>query len=425
MKKIIITFLTAIIMMQQISISSALTKKEDKQDFKVIGYYSELLFDDPVDEVLQWDKLTHVMYAFLIPKEDGTFENLAKPERLKEIVEKAHKNKVKVFIALGGWSYKDQPLDPVFEKLAANEESRRSLSKNLLKFVVENNLDGVEIDWEYPDLGESALNYEKLVLQIKKDMSSQKKEVTAALNGAWSKTEGPEVSKAVSEKCLKAFDFITVMSYDTNNDNHAPYSHAETSIAYWVNRGVSSKKIVLGMPLYARPSWKQYRHIVAENPENAYRDFSQGATPEMNSYYNGLNTIGEKTRMCLKTAGGVMLFDINEDAQGDLSVTKRIKEMKDYFNKNEVKFKETIWVNYLGREIPLSEYSQIGEAKRDSKGRILLPLEFSKLIGSELPYEEKIVIGDKIYVPARFALESLGYKITWVAGSQVLKIENK
>ena len=46
--------------------------------FKVVGYYSGSLFDEPLDR-LQTDKLTHIVYAFLIPQEDGGLVPLEKP----------------------------------------------------------------------------------------------------------------------------------------------------------------------------------------------------------------------------------------------------------------------------------------------------------------------------------------------------------
>jgi GH18 family chitinase len=58
-------------------------------DFKVVGYYSGDLFNEPVEKI-QTNKLTHIMYYFVIPKTDGTLHELKNPEQLKELVEKAH-----------------------------------------------------------------------------------------------------------------------------------------------------------------------------------------------------------------------------------------------------------------------------------------------------------------------------------------------
>lgn len=207
----------------------------EKNNFKVVGYYSEI-FDDPVERV-PFDKITHITYAFLIPSEDGSLVGIEKPEKLRKLIEKSHANNVQVLIAVGGWSYKGIPLDAAFEKIASSDENREKFVTNVIHFVNEYNLDGVEIDWEYPDPGLSSQNYEKLVLALREALDKKDKYLTAALNGAWSKTEGPSVSEAVTENCLQAFDWINIMSYDMNNEQHSPYWFAETSIDYWLNRG--------------------------------------------------------------------------------------------------------------------------------------------------------------------------------------------
>ncbi|MBK5247284.1 MAG: hypothetical protein JJE49_08480 [Peptostreptococcaceae bacterium] len=49
--------------------------------------------------------MTHIIYAFLIPQENGNLVALEKPEELNELVANAHNDGTKVYVALGGWSY--------------------------------------------------------------------------------------------------------------------------------------------------------------------------------------------------------------------------------------------------------------------------------------------------------------------------------
>ena len=59
--------------------------------FRVVGYAIA-----GIDVgAIQFDKLTHINYAFLTPKTDGTFAPIGNPAELREIVEKAHKEGVK------------------------------------------------------------------------------------------------------------------------------------------------------------------------------------------------------------------------------------------------------------------------------------------------------------------------------------------
>lgn len=297
--------------------------EESDNEFRVIGYYSGDLFDEPLEN-LQTDKLTHIMYAFLIPQKDGSCVPFENPDKVKALVEKAHKDGCKVYIAIGGWSYKDVPLVSTFETVSANDPLRQKFIGNVMDIVEEYNFDGVELDWEYPSKA-SQTNYEKLILELDEKLREKDKHVTAALNGAWSATEGPEVSNCVSEACLDAFEFINVMSYDMNNEQHSPFWFANTSIDYWLTRGVAADKIVLGMPLYARPSWMQYRHLVAENAEFAYSDYAE--INGTKSHYNGLPTLCKKTVLAKEKAGGVMLFDVNEDTNDEYSVVSMIDDV--------------------------------------------------------------------------------------------------
>lgn len=300
--------------------------KDDKipeakeKPFRVIGYYSGDLFDEPLEN-LQTDKLTHIMYAFLIPQKDGTCVPFENPDKVKALVEKAHNDGCKVYIAIGGWSYQDVPLVSTFETVSANDSLRQKFIGNIMDIVDEYNFDGVELDWEYPSKA-SEKNYEKLILELHEKLREKDKCITAALNGAWSATQGPEVSNYVSEAVLDAFEFINVMSYDMNNEQHSPFWFANTSIDYWLTRGVAADKIVLGMPLYARPTFMQYRHLVAKDKSFAYNDYAviDGTT----SHYNGLPTLCKKTILAAYKAGGVMLFDVNEDTNDNTSIVSMI-----------------------------------------------------------------------------------------------------
>lgn len=299
------------------------SEKRNVNNFKVVGYYSGDLFNEPVER-LQTDKLTHIMYAFVIPKEDGTLHDLKNPEQLKQLVKKAHEDEAEVFIALGGWSYEGNVLEPVFKELSASDEKRKTFIDNVCAMVEGYDLDGVELDWEHPNKS-TAVDYEKLVIEMSDALKLNDKELSAALNGSWYTDWAAEDTSVITKKSLDKFSFINVMAYDMNNEEHSPIWFFENSLTYWLNRGLPPEKIVMGIPLYAKPSWKQYRHLVAENPEYAYSDYAP--TAPLESYYNGMDTIREKTLIALDKAGGVMLFDVNEDTNDEYSIASMIDEI--------------------------------------------------------------------------------------------------
>ncbi|WP_099191210.1 glycosyl hydrolase family 18 protein [Tepidibacter mesophilus] len=431
---------------------------QEKDDFKVVAYCSDL-FKDPVETNIQYDKVTHIIYAFLIPKEDGSFVPVKKPDELKKLVKKGHENNVKVLIAVGGWFDEAYgPLDNRFEKIASSDELRSNFIDNLDKFVEEYNLDGVEIDWEYPDLGQSSLNYEKLVLELSSKLKGKNKYLTAALNGAWSKEEGPEVSKAVTSKCLESFDWISIMAYDMNNEQHSPFWFADTSIEYWLNRGVPQRKIVIGIPFYAHPTdstWKVYRDLVKEDQENAYRDTA--VIDGINYYYNGINTVKEKTRLALNKASGVMLFDVNEDTLDELSLVKNIDNViNETSNLNTDERNSKIYFVIDNHELIFDESDNLGIPFIDENNRTLVPVrkaletinvdvsynssdrivhatkgnhdlkipidkDYIYLNGQKVQMDTKATIKDgRTYIPLRYVFESFNYKITWHESSKTI-----
>ncbi len=445
-----------------LGLSSVACGAEEEKPFRVVGYYSEALFDEPVDR-LPMDKLTHIMYAFLIPNADGTVMPIEKPDQLREMVAKAHANDVAVFISVGGWSYGTEALAPRFETIAATAENRAVFIQNVLEVVQEYDLDGVELDWEYPQMTSGQV-YEDLVVEMSAALAKEGKELTAALNGAWSVEDGPEVSKLVSAKCLEAFAFINVMSYDMNNDNHSPLWFADTSIGYYtVGRQMPEGKVVLGMPLYAHPSWMQYRQLVEANPQYAYVDYvPAGEVSTLESYYNGLNTLREKTALAYRKAGGVMLFDVNEDTTDEYSVLSMIDEVvKDAQAMGREAFERKVLVFVNNRPLTFKAEENMGDAFIDEHDRTLLPLrkplealqaeviyheqertvEISKedtvvcvTIDSSLitingePQEmdtQAIIRDGRTYIPARAVFEAFGCAVDWHAVSQAIYITQK
>jgi len=364
-----------------------LNDRIERSDFKVVGYYSGDLFNESVEKI-QTNKLTHIMYSFVIPKKDGTLHELKNPEQLIELVEKAHGDGTKVFISLGGWSYEGNVLEPVFKELALTDEKRKIFIDNVCALVDEYNLDGVELDWEHPNKSTAEI-YEKLVIELSDALKLKGKELTAALNGSWYENWAAEDTSVITEMSLERFSFINVMAYDMNNADHSPIWFFENSISYWLNRGLPPEKIVMGIPLYAKPSWKQYRHLVAENPDYAFTDYAP--TTPLESYYNGINTLREKTVIALNRTGGLMLFDVNEDTNDEYSIVSMIHDMltrTEKLTKEELSNYVTVVID--NRELVFLKEEGYGVPYVDNRGRLMIPIRKSlEVIGAEVSYDSQ------------------------------------
>lgn len=364
-------------------------KTNSTDEFKVIGYYCGEWFDVPVEK-LQAEKLTHIMYGFLIPTADGTCKPFEEPDELTQLIEKCHNAGTEVYVSVGGYSEKNgPPLVSVFEKIGADDKLRENFTDQIVDVVQHYGFDGVEMDWEYPTYASSA-DYEKTIVLLSEKLKPLGKGLSTALPGTGS-TDGKNVWEAlaaVTDKTIECFDFISLMCYDLRNDpNHSPIWFANTSINYWKTyRNVPAEKLILGMPLYARPSWQQYRFLVAMDKDNAYRDYV--ATEPYESTYNGLNTLREKTMIALRKAGGVMLFDVNEDTYDETSVVSMIDDTltaMDGLNREEIN--KYIWVVIDNKALSFSLKDGLGMPFIDENNRTLVPVrKLLETIGAEVSY---------------------------------------
>lgn len=274
-------------------------------NFKSVGYMPSWAGNV---NTIQYNKLTHINYAFVLPNNDGSLRAVENPSKLSSLVSLAHANNVKVSIAVGGWNDGN---DSAFEALAANSGSRTTFVNNLVNFVNQYNLDGVDMDWEYPDPGASANNYTALMTQLGSAMHSRGKLLTAAVV-----SEGYSVD-GVQTAVFNQVDWLNIMAYDGGSP-HANYDWSINSINLWKARGLPASKAVLGIPFYSRPGYFTYSALVALDPANANRDCTTAGGAQQ--CYNGIPTVKRKTQWALANAGGVMNWELSQDTTGSTSL---------------------------------------------------------------------------------------------------------
>lgn len=276
--------------------------------FIILAYATEGI----VADIIPYDKLTHINYAFLTPKDDGTFNPINNSWKLKQIVAVGHSKNVKVLISVGGWGW-----DKQFETMAASSESRRAFAQNLRAFVDEYQLDGADIDWEYPDAGESSEHFLSLIQELRAALPD--KLLTTAVVSYGDNALG------IHPESFELFDFVNVMTYD--GPDHGTMEQFEKGLAYWTERGLPKEKIVMGMPFYAHVKDSSaegvtFAKLVQADPAAAQVDeFDYYGMTEV---YNGIPTVQAKTRRAMEQASGVMFWALDHDTQGDLSLVNAI-----------------------------------------------------------------------------------------------------
>ncbi|MEG2429182.1 MAG: glycosyl hydrolase family 18 protein, partial [Oscillospiraceae bacterium] len=281
--------------------------------FKVIGYYPDWE-PDKMDR-LQMDILTHINYSFAIPQSDGTIMPLEHPDNAKNVIKKAHQHDVKVLLAVGGWSYKEIPLEPNFISATDSPEKVKKLANAIMAMVKQYGFDGVDMDWEHPRVdGNTSKQYEALMLNLASQLHSQKKLLTSAVLSGVS-ADGTIMYDAAAhhDSVLNAVDWINVMAYDGGDgERHSSYDFHVNSGNYWIKtRKMNKNKVCVGVPFYGRPSWESYDNILAANPSADKSDIS--TIKGIQAHYNGVATIEKKSKWNKANCGGVMIWEITQD----------------------------------------------------------------------------------------------------------------
>ena len=320
-----ITFIIVVFSLFFSPAKSQTKNQKSKNIFKVVGYYflrSALKDSSFADSnYLFLNKVTHLNIAFINPDSNGNFNQKF---AIDSVVKKAHKKKVKVLVSIGGGG----PHEYYHQLLKKN--NRRLFISNLISLVKQYNLDGVDVDLEGDDIDR---NYTDFVSELSRALKPLHKLMTAAIATAY-KDEFPD-------KALRQFDFVNVMSYDNTGPwqpddpgDHSPYSMAVEDLDYWHNkRGIPKNKLVLGLPFYGYGFGPKdspvlsmdYKQIVALYP-NAQLSDTLALPGNMFLYFNNKEMIKRKTKLAMQKAGGVMIWQLQGDAEGENSLLNVIDE---------------------------------------------------------------------------------------------------
>lgn len=317
----------------------------------LIGYVQD--FRDP--NVINYSKLTHVIFSFAHPTKDGNIllngEQALK--NLRTIVSNAEKHGTKVILAVGGWYHINggESYD-YFKTAISNPISRTKLVNELDKIADREKLDGIDVDFEHPRSDEDAQNLDLFIKELSSSLHPKNKELSIAVHAKIHGGTGTEAQFVKYKPDMFQFtDYVNIMAYDGQWDggynaaNLSPYPFTEKIVSYWSNlftsHNLSKEILVLGVPFYAQPenpAIKQisYAAIINSDPANASRD-----TVEMNGttyHYNGDSTIQKKTKLALDNGfGGMMLWEAGLDAQGSHSLTGTISKVMGDISKKFVK----------------------------------------------------------------------------------------
>ncbi|KAJ1643407.1 hypothetical protein LPJ64_004808 [Coemansia asiatica] len=240
-----------------------------KDERVVLGYF-------PVQRIVKdvpWTSLTHANIAFAFASETGnvTFvgnvvnSTLTSEQNARNLIAEGQANNVKMLVAVGGQGNFSDHL-----ALALNAPaSRATFVENAVTFVEEYELDGIDIDWEYPkNLSEA------------ESLLSTLQATREALDGRFGKGDklltitlynhpylGPNVPTVDYAPYAQAVDYGFTMAYDYFGSwtdytaPNAPFidvpfyqgSFRNTTDA-WLDAGWPADKLVAGLAFYGHSS---------------------------------------------------------------------------------------------------------------------------------------------------------------------------
>jgi hypothetical protein len=289
-----------------------LVSQQAFSQFRMVGYMPS--WSGTAAEI-QYNKLTHINYAFIRPTTTGGLTAIDQPTKLQDIVSRGHAAGVKVGMAIGGWSDLN---NADFQSMAANASYRSTFINNVVNMINQYQLDGIDIDWEYPSDGTDPANFATMMTELGNAMHSRGKYLTAAVSAQGYYANG------IQNSVFTAVDWLNLMVYDGGSGaDHSPYSYAVSSLDYWSGRGLPGNKAVLGVPFYARPSFKSFRQLLSEGASSTSDTYN-------GDYYNGIPTIKAKTNLAFdRSIGGIMFWELSQDAVGSNSLVTAIKEVVD------------------------------------------------------------------------------------------------
>lgn len=332
MKKNVLAILLLQGLCALLSVSSSFAQsKTSSATYKVVTYLPTWKGSFPAS-INNFDvrKVTHICIAFANPDAAG---NLIVADNgqagVATVVNAAHAKGTKVMISIGGW------VCPISTYSDLLRTKKAAFVASILKYVADNNLDGVDVDLEgnvVDGSNVSAAEYQAFVVALGDGLHSAGKEISAALAN-W-------FSQYITSTAMNKFDFINLMAYDlaiapqNAAGPHSPMSWAQENFNHWRNKGMPANKLVLGVPFYgyawgsyaADGNSQDYCAIVTKYPgaENA----DQQGSGSNAVYYNGIPTIRAKAQYVMSSKmAGIMIWEQTGDCSGSKSLLDVINDV--------------------------------------------------------------------------------------------------
>jgi len=265
-------FFLSLLLLSVFCISARFLPK--KEGPVIIGYVGGFRGEANTD-IIDALKLTHINYAFVdvqgnrafLTNEKTDTINFRKLNGLKQI-----NPALKILISIGGWAWSENFSDAVL-----TDTSRKYFAESAVDIIKKYQLDGVDIDWEYPTIPgeegniyrpEDKQNFTLMFKELRLELDSLQQQtgkkylLTTAVGGFSRFIQNTEMGNA-----QQYLDYVNLMTYDFGGNGKAAHhtnlypstndekeNSAHRAVQDYIAAGVPVEKLVMGMAFYGRGS---------------------------------------------------------------------------------------------------------------------------------------------------------------------------
>ena len=203
--------------------------------------------------------MTHINFAFGHVAETFDSVRIANAGRLDSIVAlRAENPDLKIVLSIGGWGSGN------FSEMAADSVLRKKFAADCAKKVAQHNLDGIDIDWEYPTKGEGAkISYSPddtknytLMMRDLRDALGPDKLLTLATVWTGQFIDFKDIMPYINYVNIMSYDMSSASTGRPHNPLYASAASGDRTVdsAYHAHlaAGIPADKLVLGLPFYGR-----------------------------------------------------------------------------------------------------------------------------------------------------------------------------
>ncbi|KAI0758172.1 glycoside hydrolase family 18 protein [Fomes fomentarius] len=399
------------------------------------AYYPDWAADSNPPNKLDFSKFDILYFAFATPNSSsGVSFDSGSTSTLKTLVSSAHKSGkgTKVVLSIGGWSGCKW-----FSQTMSSAANRTTFVNACVSAVNTYSLDGIDIDWEYPNESgagnphstKDAANLLSFFKSLRTALGSSKIISAAVTQLPWTGPNGNPLTDVSAY--AEVMTYVNIMNYDVWDassgpgpnaplgnlcgNSSQPQLSAQAALSQWTKAGFPKNKLVLGLPLYG--------YVSKSTKTTIHRNAIPPAGFDVQDYKEQVLQLPNRGLSC-------PLPQIEEGQDGETKEEEKPNPLRGAHARSKVKLEEVKasaagdLSSFFGQQIAFNQLLSMGALKKNSDGTYTgangytmawddcsdTPFLFNKSRQTVVTYDDTRSLGDK----ALFAKQNgMGGCFTW------------